>query len=435
VSGPLEQLCAQAHAADIALHSLEIAIGGRTVVRTGIDPFGPDVPHRLYSVSKSFTGIAILLLAEEGRLDLTDSIAGHFPDMRPVHPWLEATTLDDMLAMVGPFSRTTYVEAEGGWLESYFRVPPTHRPGTLFTYDTSASYTLAALVERIAGMPMLEYLRPRLLEPLGIGADARFLTGPEGIAHGGSGLVMAPGDLIPIAQMINGGGCWNGQRILPERVVACLIERRSDPATQTWGAGLRAGYGRQVWLPSSGSWMMFGLGGQIVYGEPARELAVVVTADTTTLTGGDQRLLDLLLTALAAPELDAVELGPPTPPHVDAHAAPMMTTASLITGEDAPGEVTVGLDADGGHVAWDGHELVFSTTAPTVARTALGDTVLTAGWSAPGVLDVRLSAVGDDIASVRLRLVRTDDGILTIMSQGSGPAADASWTWRGSFRE
>ena len=226
----LRDLVAWADAADVAIHTLEVSVAGRVVARGGIPPFGLDAPHRMYSVSKSLTGLAVLLLAEEGRLRLTDGIAEHFPEMAPVHPWIEATRIDDILAMTGPHSRTTYDEAAGGWLESYFRVPPTHRPGTLFTYDTSGSYVLSALVERLSGMPLLEYLRPRLLDPLGVGTTARFLTGPEGISHGGSGLIMAPGDLLPIAEVLNGGGCRNGR-------ARAVGERRRTAARKTQRSG------------------------------------------------------------------------------------------------------------------------------------------------------------------------------------------------------
>ena len=438
MSDPLRTLLGEAEAAGITLHSLEVSISGRTVIRSGIAPFGPDVPHRLYSVSKTFTGLAVLLLAEEGRLQLSDPIAAHFPEHLPVQPWLAQTRIDDMLAMVGPHSRTTYVEASDSWLPSYFQVPPTHRPGVLFTYDTSASYVLAALVERLSGLPLLEYLRPRLLEPLGIGENARFLTGPEGISHGGSGLIMAPADLLPIAETINGGGLFDGRRILPERVVARLIERCGDPATQTWGAALRAGYGRQVWLPGGRAWMMFGLGGQIVYGDPDRAIAAVVTADSTPLVGGDQRLADMLLRALAGLDPDAVtaaELVAPAPPHAEENARPVRSDAVLLTGEEAPTELTVEIDGTGGRVQWDAeHDVSFSTLRPTVGRSVLGDAVVTAGWSAAGVLDVQVSVVGDDIATVRLRLVVAADGILTVLAQGYGPMIHPSWTWRGSYR-
>ena len=435
---PLQRLIDRAHAADIAVHSLEVRVAGRTVARAGIAPFGPDVPHRLYSVSKSFTGLAVLLLAEEGRLDLDQPIAEFFPEFAPVHPWLAQTSIDHVLSMTGPHPRTVYDGEGDGWLEAYFRTPPTHRPGTLFTYDTGGSYALSALVERLAGVPMLDYLRPRVLDPLGIGADARFRCGPEGISHGGSGLIMRPGDLLPIAEAINGDGVREGVRVLPERVVTRLRERRSDPGTQTWGAPLRLGYGRQLWLPGGGRWLMFGLGGQFVLGDPARELALVLTADATALQSGDQRLLDLVLDALDVPGFDDVSdslsLTPPTPAHDPAHAVPTVGAFRIVTGEDAPDELRLDIGADGGTLDAPGLALRFGAEHPLVFRDDLGDAVVTAGWSAPGVLDVRVSAVGDDIASQRIRIVVSGDGVVTVMAQGFGPAIPAARTWRGCYR-
>src|SRR5690606_25814921 len=104
-----------------------------------------------YSVSKTFTAIAVLSLAHEGRLDTRDRLMDPFPEKRPVHPLLELATIDDLLSMRTPYTGTTYTEASPEWLDSFFRTMPSHRPGTLFHYDTSASYVLAALVERIEG--------------------------------------------------------------------------------------------------------------------------------------------------------------------------------------------------------------------------------------------------------------------------------------------
>ncbi|QAY59080.1 class C beta-lactamase-related serine hydrolase [Microbacterium protaetiae] len=439
MSGALHDFTAQASAAGISLHSLEVSVEGHTMVRSGVAPFGVEVPHRLYSVSKSFTGLAILLLAQEGMLRLTDGIMQYFPEMAPVHPWLAQTRIDDMLAMTGPHSRTSYVEGAGDWLASYFRVPPTHRPGTLFTYDTSASYVLAALVERLSGTALLDYLRPRLLDPLGISGGARMLTGPEGIAHGGSGLIAAPAGMLRLAETLNGAGLWRGKRILPAAVVDRLREPRSDPGLQTWGAPFRAGYGRQLWLPGGDSWMMFGLGGQVVYGDPARALAAVVTADTTPLASGDQRLVELLLRALSVDEFGAqphaaLTLQPVTPAHRVSHARTLAGRYAAVTGERAPATLELAVDAAGGSVRTATYTLPFSISAPTITTLSLGAAVVTAGWSSPGVLDVQVSALGDDIASVRLRLVATDDEVVTVQSQGFGPAIDASWSWRGSYR-
>ena len=392
MTAALKEFVERSAASDIAIHSLQISVRGDTIVSDAIPPFGVDVPHRTYSVSKSITALAILLLAHEGELRLDDPIVDHFPEMAPAHPWLVQTRIDDMLAMTGPHSRTTYDEGRDDWLASYFHVPPTHRAGTQFTYDTSASYVLAALVERLSGASLLDYLRPRLLEPLGGGADARFLRGPDGYSHGGSGLVIAPVDLLAIGETLNGRGMRHGARILPESVVDALLERRSDPGMQTWGAPLRAGYGRQIWLPDRTTWLMFGLGGQLVYGDPERQVAAVITADTTMLDAGDQRFVDAFLRALADEDLGAVpvatpvpELTPPTPAHHPGNARALRGAYQMVTGENAPQRILIDIDADGGTVQIDGRErLSFSTHEPTVTTLTLGDAVVTSGVDSGG---------------------------------------------------
>lgn len=443
MNAALQRLTDWAAASDVAVHSLEVRVGGHAIASAGIAPFGVDVPHRMYSVSKSLTALAVLLLADDGVIALDDPITTHFPEWPDVHPLLAETTIDHMLAMTGPHSRTTYIEHESHWLDTYFTVPPTHRPGTLFTYDTSASYTLSALVERLTGSSLLHFLRARLA-PLRLFDDARFVTGPEGIGHGGSGLIAAPHDLVVLAELINDRGRVDGAQVIPARIVDQLIEPRSRPGTQTWGAPLRAGYGRQVWLPDERTWMMFGLGGQIVVGIPSRRVAAVLTADATTLTGGDQRLAEALLSALAeiadAPEgvTDAhtAPLAPPTPAHDAAHARPVRGTFRRTAGEDAPAEIAVDIDERGGALRLEnGTELRFDTSRPCTTTLQAAPAVVTAGWSGQAVCDVRISVVGDDISSRRLRLVVEPDAReITVMSQGFGPAVTPAWTWRGSYR-
>jgi CubicO group peptidase (beta-lactamase class C family) len=118
MSGALRKFVADARATGITIHTLEVSVAGRTVARRALAPFATDIPHRLYSVSKSITALAVLLLVEEERLRLDAPIATYFPDMGPVHPWLAATRIDDMLAMIGPHRRTTFDDA-GDWLRSH----------------------------------------------------------------------------------------------------------------------------------------------------------------------------------------------------------------------------------------------------------------------------------------------------------------------------
>ncbi|MCA5892964.1 beta-lactamase family protein [Isoptericola sp. NEAU-Y5] len=455
----LADLQRDAHSLDVALHSVEVTVGREPVLRAGCAPAGPDAPHRMYSVSKTVTGLAVGLLAAEGALDLDDPVLKHFGDMAPVHPWLEATTLHHMLSMRGPHRSTTFKRVPGGWLESYFRVPPSHAPGTVFTYDTSASYTLAALVERVTGTTVADYLRPRVLDPIGVSAGLRFLPSPEGVSHGGSGLVCSPHDLLLLAQLMLDGGVHEGRSLLP----ADYLERATTPQASTslltWGSSLRHAYGYQLWLPPQGGWAMFGLGGQIVYGDPARDLAVVVTADTQACTGGDQRLIDLVLggllpaltgatpsavpdTAHANPSATAApartELAWPAPSHDPAHAVAASGRWVRPTGgvgnDEGPAEIVLELGDGGGRLrSSDGWDLPLRFGEPAPARLDGDPAVVTAGWSSPSTLDVRVAGLGDELATVRVRCVRAEDGSLTVQSQGFAETIGPGWTFHGTY--
>lgn len=438
---------------DVALHSVHVAVDGDPVLRAACAPLGHDVAQRMYSVSKTVTGLAVGLLAAEGRLSLDDPVVRHFPDLvvdHPAHPWLAATTLRHMLAMVGPHRSTTYKVREGGWLESYFRVEPTHPPGTLFTYDTSASYTLAALVERTTGGSLADYLRPRVLDPIGASPGLRFLPGPDGFSHGGSGLVCAPDDLARLARLLNDGGVHDGASLLPADYLAAATTPQSDPATQTWGGPFRASYGYQLWLPPAGGWLMFGLGGQIVYGDPELRVTVVVTGDSQAAASGDQKLLDLVLDHLVGPARDlargggvpgeaaapgaVVPLAWPAPHHDAAHARPLTGTWSTRTPDAGPSGLRLDVDAAGGTVASsDGWSIAIDTTGPLQTRIGDEPGVVTAGWSAPGTLDVRAGTHGDELATLRLRLALADDGTLAVQSQGFGETLDPRWTFHAAY--
>ncbi|WP_251152363.1 serine hydrolase domain-containing protein [Cellulosimicrobium sp. Marseille-Q4280] len=437
-----------------ALHAVEVTVAGDPVV-VGASPFtGPDVPQRQYSVSKTVTGIAVGLLAAEGGLRLEDGVSTYFPEQGECHPWVARTTVRDLLTMRGPHASTTYKLSEGSWLSSWFTVPPTHPPGSLFTYDTSGSYVLAALVERLAGTTLAEYLRPRLLDPLGVSPDLRFLTGPDDVSHGGSGLVCRPHDLTLLARLLLDDGVHDGASLLPREFVREATTAHADTSAVTWGAPFRGGYGYQLWVPERGGFLAFGLGGQIVHGLPERDLTVVVTADAQACQSGDQRLLDLVLRHLVDPFLEPpADIAPhlpgapphsptpdalawPMPRHDDAHAVPARGRHVAVAPGTWPHDLELDLGARAGVVAsrTGGWRLEYDVDAPR--RQVLGSagrSVVTAGWSAPRALDVECRVLDDELAVVRLRLVVDVDGTVAVRGQGFGETLDPRWSSVGAF--
>ena len=272
-------------------------------------PVKRDDLHRMFSVTKSFVSIAIGLLQEEGRLTLDDSIVTFFPEYVPdtanVHPWLAATTIRDMLSMRSCHATTTYdkFSSKIDWVESFFTVPPTHKPGTIFHYDTSATHTLCALVEKLTGMTMLDYLRKKILDEIEFSKTAYCLTDGFGVSMGGSGLMATSRDLMLFALLILKQGKLNGKQYVP----ADYIKEATSFQTSTCVTGPvpseSQGYGFQFWIGEHNSIVCYGMGGQLAILLPKFNTVIVTTADTQGYQGGNQVIYDAIFRHIL-PELE-----------------------------------------------------------------------------------------------------------------------------------
>lgn len=281
----------------LPMHSILLARHGQLIEEVYIEPYKADTLHRLYSVSKSFTSIAIGLLIEEGRLSLEDSIVTYFPDKLPkdVHPFIEQMTIRDMLRMQTCHSKTTYKEdLTKDWVESFFITKPDHQPGTIFRYDTSSSHTLCALVERMTGKPIMEYLRDKFLDDIGFSKEAYMLIDPFGISMGGSGLVATPTDFMKFAMIIMNGGKLDDRQLIPEWYIKEAISHQTDNKVEGVILEETFGYGYQFWCIRHGGFACYGLGGQLAICLPKQNLICITTADTTKIKGGNQFIYDSL---------------------------------------------------------------------------------------------------------------------------------------------
>lgn len=265
--------------------------------------------HRMFSVTKSFVSIAIGLLQDEGRLSLDDSIVKFFPEYVPntseTHPWLLATTIRDMLSMRSCHASTTYdkFSSKTDWVKSFFTVAPTHKPGTVFHYDTSATHTLCALVEKLTNMKMLDYLRNKVLNEIGFSQEAYCLTDGFGVSMGGSGLMATSRDLMCFALLILHNGNLNGKQYIS----ADYIKEATSFQTATCVTGPipseSQGYGLQFWTGEHGSIVCYGMGGQLAILLPEYNTAIVTTADTQGYQGGNQVIYDAIFRHIL-PELE-----------------------------------------------------------------------------------------------------------------------------------
>lgn len=281
---------------DVPMHSLLLYRRDRLIAEGYYAPYGPDTLHRMFSISKSFTSIAIGLLAEEGKLSLDDTIVSYFPDKLPetLHPWIASMTIRNMLMMRTCHASTTYkADMKKDWVESFFTVPPTHPAGKIFHYDTSAAHTLCALAERLSGMPMLDYLKMKLA-PLGLSQESYMLTDPFGVSMGGSGLVATPMDLLKFAYLVAHQGVVEGRQLLSSAYLNEATSHLTDTLPTAPCRSEGCGYGYQFWRNEKGGYVCYGMGGQLIIFLPDYDLICITTADTQGIGGGNQLIYDAL---------------------------------------------------------------------------------------------------------------------------------------------
>lgn len=278
-------------ASHIPMHSILLMHRGRLAAEGYYAPYKKDTLHRMFSICKSLNALAVGLLEAEGKLSLEDKIADYFPDKVPAnaHPWITSMTIRNLLMMRTCHASTTYkYNASVEWIESFFTTPPTHKPGTVFHYDTSAAHVLCMLVQRVSGMPMLDFLRERVLNKIGWSKDAYVLDNPFGEPQGGSGLMCTPRDLLLLGKLLLQHGEWEGEQLLPreftDTAVSCLT-----PNSLTGPVISEAqGYGYQIWRTEHNGFVCYGMGGQLVICLPDYDLICVTTADTQGISGGNQ---------------------------------------------------------------------------------------------------------------------------------------------------
>ncbi len=299
------------HIEDFGLntHDVVIARGDNIFCEAYWKPFDKDFKHRQYSQTKSFVGIAIGLLEEEGKLKLTDKIADYFPDKidRDLPEYLKAQTIEDMLTMrtaVEPVNWFTHKERDR--VRVYFNDSEVVRPaGTIWQYDSPGSQVLCVLVERLTGKPMLEYMKDRLFNKMGAFQGARILKTPTGDSWGDSALLCTPRDMLSFARLLLNGGVWEGERLMNEAYIQKATSAVVSNALSGHIDAHHTGYGYQIWRIEKDAFAFVGMGHQLTVCYPDYDVIFVINSDNQ---GGYP--CDLILKSLRYDILDNLQSAP-----------------------------------------------------------------------------------------------------------------------------
>ncbi|MEO8609066.1 MAG: serine hydrolase [Chloroflexota bacterium] len=293
ILGWVEALESQVH----EFQSFMLLRHGKVVAEGWWKPYGRDIPHMLFSLSKSFTSTAVGMAIAEGRLSLDDSVLSFFPDEKPaqVNEHLAAMRVRHLLSMstghdvdTMPFLTS---RADGLWTKAFFEVPVIHAPGTHFLYNTGASYMLSAIVQKTTGEKLIDYLQPRLFEPLGI-EGAAWEISPQGFNMGGFGLNIKTEDIATFGQLYLQKGMWQGRPLISEAWVEEAT--KFQIANSNNGPDWAQGYGFQFWRSQHNAYRGDGAFGQYCVVMPDQDAVLAITSGVADM----QQPLDLVWSML-----------------------------------------------------------------------------------------------------------------------------------------
>ena len=275
------------------MHSFMLVRHGKVVAEGWWAPEAADKPHILWSLSKSFTSTAVGLAVAEGKLDIDDKVLSFFPEDAPVEPSekLKAMRVRDLLTMSTGHAAEPWWSGDEVWTKRFFAEPVVHEPGSTFRYNTPATYMQSAIVQKVTGQTIVDYLTPRLFEPLGI-QKPTWDKSPQGISIGGYGLYLKTEDIAKFGQLYLQKGTWNGKQLIPAEWVAQATGKQveNDKAPSAGNPDWRQGYGFQFWQCRHGAFRGDGKDGQFCIVLPKQDAVIAITAKT----GNMQKQLDFV---------------------------------------------------------------------------------------------------------------------------------------------
>lgn len=294
-------------------HSFMLLRHGKVIAEGWWSPYRPDLRHSLYSLSKSFTATAVGFARAEGKLSLNDKISSFFPNELPdtVSSYLQQLTVKDLLTMsVGQEPDPTgIVVSDTNWVKRFLKLPIEYQPGSQFLYNSMATYMLSAIVSKVTGQKVIDYLQTRLFEPLGI-AKPDWEESPQHINTGGWGLRLKTEDIAKFAELFLQEGKWNGKQILPqgwaeEASTAHIIQHPEYSKAKRDSSDWEQGYCYQMWRCRNGAYRGDGAFGQYAVVMPGRDAVIAITSETADMQGELNLIWKILLPAMQKGKLTA----------------------------------------------------------------------------------------------------------------------------------
>jgi len=289
------------------LHSFIFLRHGKVIAEGWWDPYKSSLRQTLYSASKTFTSTAVGFAVSENKLKLTDKVISFFPNDLPdsISPFLAALTVRDVLIMadgMDPDSSQNVANKNRNWVKGFLATPIMYKPGTVFMYNSMGTFMLSAIVQKVTGQKLIDYLKPRLFDPLGItGMD--WEENLLSVNTGGWGLRLKTEDMAKLGQLYLQKGIWNGNQVIPaswieeastEKIIQHPALARASKDSSDW----EQGYGYQIWRCRHHAYRADGAFGQFIVVFPELDAVLAIQSETASMQNELNLVWDYLLPAM-----------------------------------------------------------------------------------------------------------------------------------------
>jgi CubicO group peptidase (beta-lactamase class C family) len=290
-----------------AMNSFMLVRHGHVVAEGWWKPYDAKTPHSLFSLSKSFTSTAVGLAIAQGKLSLDDQVLKFFPEDAPAQPSdnLRAMRVRDLLRMSaghqteGEWWQTAAMQVPSGQrlTKMFLAHPVPFKPGSHFLYNSPATYMLSAIVQKATGTPVLDYLRPRLFDPLGF-ENPTWTTSLDGVTFGAVGLSVRTEEIARLGQLYLQKGLWNGRQLIPASWVTEATRLQTSNGSSP-NSDWDQGYGYQFWQSRHG-YRGDGAFGQYMIVLPEQDAVVAITSGVRDMQSVMDIVWNKLLPAMSS---------------------------------------------------------------------------------------------------------------------------------------
>lgn len=252
--------------------------------------------HRCFSITKNLTMLGIGYLVSQKLVSVDDLIITYFPefDTEEIDPLVRTMTIENLLTMQTIYTSTTYKRSNDNYLKSFFTTKSDKKAGTAFAYDTSASYTLGALVERITNVSLIDLLKTKVFTTRKLSDHSYIEKSYENISLGGSGLMATLDDLHTISLALQSNGFGN----IDKSFMSKALSNQVSTANFNGGIDFKQGYGYQTWCNRSGGFTCYGMYGQLIYFHKPTNLTLITHASLSNERSETQTIINCFLSLI-----------------------------------------------------------------------------------------------------------------------------------------